>query len=114
MNGYLLVVAAAVGALTGVISLGGHPATVAVHAAGGIVALGLVVLVAHRVRRYLPMILVAGMVAANVTGVVWTGYGQTDVTVVAHIVVSVLVVAGLLLAASEQHQGPDTTGDRAP
>lgn len=97
----LLVSAAAAGLLTGAVALSGHPAAVAAHAAGGLLALALVVVAVRRARKRPVLSLVGAMVLANLTGVAWTVWGTAGVVVAAHVITGVFASAGaLVLAAS--------------
>ena len=98
----LLVVAAAVGIITGVIAVGGHILAVVAHAVGGVVALACVGVAARHAWNHTLKLLVGGMVIANLTGVVWTVYGTTAAVVIAHVIMGVAASAGALIVATNQ------------
>ena len=106
----LLVLAAAVGLITGLIALSGHTLAVAAHTFGGIAALTFVGIAARYAWSHKIKALIGAMIVANVTGIAWTAYGATAVVVVAHIITGVAASAGAVILASEQLTGspPDT------
>ena len=97
----LLAPAAAVGVITGLVAVTCHTEAVVVHAVGGVVALALVGVAARRAWNQTLKLLIGGMIAANLTGVVWTVYGAATAAVVAHVITGVAVSAGALIVAAD-------------
>gem|GEM_PF-4675056 len=74
--------------------------TTVLHAVGGIGALALVAVVANRVRNQQAVLLVVVMIAANVTGVIWTIVGANEIVVLSHVLIGVFASAGAVLLAT--------------
>ena len=104
----LLVVAAAVGVITGVIAVSGHILAVVAHAVGGVVALACVGVAARHAWNHTLKLLIGGMVIANLTGVAWTAYDATAVVVLAHVITGVAASAGALIVATNRVSNSNT------
>ena len=104
----LLVAAAAIGVITGVIAVSGHILAVVAHAIGGVVALACVGVVARHTWNRTLKLLIGGMVIANLTGVAWTAYGATAAVVIAHVITGVAASAGALIVATNQANNSST------
>lgn len=88
-------VAAAVGLVTGLVALVGHPVTTLVHAVGGVGAVVVPTVVALRRghRRLGALAAGAGLVA--LVGLGWTALGGSDPLVLGHVLGGVAVTAGV-------------------
>lgn len=102
-----LISAVPAGLVTGILALTGHSVAVALHAIGGIYAIGMIGVAAYRARSRSHWAVVGVMTAANVTGVVWTVFGETSIVIVIHVLVGIMASAGVLFLAIPSHE-PDT------
>lgn len=99
-----LLSAAPAGVVTGILALTGHSVAVILHAIGGIYAVAVIGVAAHRARSRSHLAVVAAMIAANITGLVWTVVGDSSIVIVAHVLVGIMATAGVLFLAIPSHE----------
>lgn len=99
-----LLQAAAAGLVTGILALTGHIAAVVLHAVGGLYAIGLISVAAYRARTRKHMTVVAVMIGANLTGLVWTFIADSSVVIILHVFVGIAASAGALFLALPSYE----------
>ncbi len=91
------------GLVTGVLALIGHPITVAVHASAGIYVILITGVAAYRARSRSHLAVIAGMITASVTGLLWTLIGDASIIILTHVLCGVIASAGVLLVVMPSH-----------
>lgn len=103
MKQLLVILTAPAGLVTGVLALIGHPITVAVHASAGIYVILITGVAAYRARSRSHLAVIAGMITASVTGLLWTLIGDASIIILTHVLCGVIASAGVLLVVMPSH-----------